>query len=101
MLFFGYIGELGKMNINASTFFGFIPFIIMFYMIYENYAKYTTIGQQTFAYFVTVWGLYGVASLMSYEIKNVMYNILDLFAKNFFALYLAYILIYRYANLTS
>jgi hypothetical protein len=101
MLFFGYIGELGKMNINAATFFGFIPFIIMFYMIYENYAKYTTIGQQTFAYFVTVWALYGVASLMSYEIKNVMYNILDLFAKNFFALYLAYILLYRFANGTS
>lgn len=100
MLFFGYIGELGMMSVNLSTFFGFIPFIIMFYMIYENYAKYTQLGATTFTYFVTVWALYGVASLMSYEIKNVMYNILDLFAKNFFALYLAYILLYKFTNVS-
>jgi len=33
---------------------------------------------------------------MSYEVKNIMYNILDLFAKNFFGLFLAYVLIYKY-----
>jgi len=98
MLYFGYIGELGKMSINLSTFFGFIPFTIMFYIIYENYAKYTSLGINTFIYFVSVWSLYGVAALMNYEVKNIMYNILDLFAKNFFALFLAYILIYNYVS---
>ena len=97
MLFFGYMGELGKLSVKLSTFLGFIPFIIMFYIIYENYAKYTSIGVNTFIYFVSVWGLYGIAALMNYEIKNIMYNILDLFAKNFFALFLAYILIFKYA----
>ena len=97
MLFFGYIGELGILSATLSTFLGFIPFIIMFYIIYENYAKYTYVGVTTFIYFVSVWGLYGVAALMNYEIKNIMYNILDLFAKNFFALFLAYILIFKYA----
>ena len=96
MLFFGYIGELGKMSVQLSTFLGFIPFIIMFYIIYENYAKHTELGVNTFIYFVSVWGLYGVAALMKYEVKNIMYNILDLFAKNFFALFLAYVLIYRF-----
>ena len=80
MLFFGYIGELGKMSVQLSTFLGFIPFIIMFYIIYENYAKHTELGVNTFIYFVSVWGLYGVAALMKYEVKNIMYNILDLFA---------------------
>ena len=97
MLFFGYISELGMMNAKISTFLGFIPFIIMFYIIYENYAKYSSLGINTFIYFVSVWGLYGIAALMNYNIKNIMYNILDLFAKNFFALFLAYVLIYKYA----
>jgi len=101
MLFFGYIGEIGKMSVNLSTFLGFIPFTIMFYIIYENYAKYTSTGINTFIYFVSVWSLYGVAALMSYEVKNIMYNILDLFAKNFFALFLAYVLIYKYINLEN
>jgi hypothetical protein len=95
MLFFGYMSELGKINVITSTFLGFIPFFIMFYIIYENYAKYTEVGINTFYYFVIVWSFYGVAAVMSYEIKNIMYNILDLFSKNFFALYLAYILIYK------
>lgn len=95
MLFFGYIGELGKLNTKISTFFGFIPFIMMFYIIYQKYAQYTSIGISTFYYFVFVWSLYGIASLMNYQTKNIMYNILDLFSKNFFALFLAYILIFK------
>ena len=99
MLFFGYMGELGTMSAPVSTFLGFIPFIMMFYIIYENYAKHTELGVNTFIYFVSVWGLYGIAALMNYKVKNIMYNILDLFAKNFFALFLAYILIYKYVYL--
>jgi hypothetical protein len=95
MLFFGYIGELGKININLSTFLGFIPFTIMFYIIYENYSKYSYIGLTTFYYLLFIWGLYGISALMSYEVKNIIYNILDLFSKNFFALFLAYLLIYK------
>jgi len=97
MLFFGYISELGMMNVKISIFLGFIPFFMMFYIIYESYAKYTSIGVITFIYFVSIWGLYGIAALMSYDVKNILYNILDLFAKNFFALFLAYILIYKLA----
>ena len=96
MLYFGYISELGKINAKISTFIGFIPFTIMFYIIYENYAKYSSFGINTFIYFVSIWGLYGLAAIMNYTIKNIMYNILDLFAKNFFALFLAYVLIYKY-----
>lgn len=95
MLCFGFLGETGKMNTTVSTLVGFIPFLAMFYTIYVNYAKYTPIGNSTFIYFVIVWGLYGFAALMNYKIKNVMYNILDLFAKNFFGLFLAYVVAFR------
>jgi hypothetical protein len=92
MLMFGYLAEIKKMSFNLAAVLGFIPFFIMFYIIYVNYAQYTKLGANTFWYFSGIWGLYGIASIMSYKVKNISYNILDLFAKNFFGLYLAYLL---------
>jgi bacteriorhodopsin len=37
--------------------------------------------------------MYGIAALLPYNLKNSIYNILDLFAKNFFGLFLTYIII--------
>lgn len=96
MLVFGYLGELKIISVFQSVFWGFIPFFIMFYMIYDKFAKYTELGISMFWYFVIVWGLYGVAACLSYKIKNTSYNILDLFAKNFFGLFLAYVLYVNY-----
>jgi hypothetical protein len=93
MLFFGYMAELKKITPMVGAILGFIPFFIMFYLIYENYAKSTDIGRTTFMYFVSVWGLYGIASVMPYKYKNATYNILDLFAKNFFGIFLAVVLL--------
>jgi bacteriorhodopsin len=39
-----------------------------------------------------VWAIYGVAAVLPYHIKNTMYNILDIFAKNFFGIFLSYVL---------
>lgn len=101
MLLFGYLGELKKISLFTSVFGGFIPFFIMFYIIYENFAKYTDLGMTLFWYFIIVWGLYGVAACLSYNLKNTSYNILDLFAKNFFGLFLAYLLYSNYSNHTN
>jgi hypothetical protein len=98
MLIFGYLGELKKISLFTSVFGGFIPFFMMFYIIYENFAKYTDLGTTMFWYFFIVWGLYGVAACLSYKLKNISYNILDLFAKNFFGLFLAYILYSSYTK---
>jgi bacteriorhodopsin len=98
MLIFGYLGELKKISLFTSVFGGFIPFFMMFYIIYENFAKYTDLGMTMFWYFFIVWGLYGVAACLSYNLKNISYNILDLFAKNFFGLFLAYILYSSYTK---
>lgn len=92
MLAFGLLNEYHVLNKYLAVFLGFIPFIAMFYLIYENFAKYSKKGTTLFTYFAFVWSLYGVAALMSYHWKNIFYNILDLFAKNFFGLYLAYVL---------
>jgi hypothetical protein len=92
MLLFGYLTEIGKLSVITGVSLGFVPFFIMFYLIYENYAKFTHIGRISFFYFSIVWGLYGIAALASYRIKNIGYNILDLFSKNFFGIFLAMIL---------
>jgi bacteriorhodopsin len=93
MLLFGLIGELGYLNRYTSTALGFIPFAMNFKYIKDTFLpsdedKYKN---AVFYWFVFFWGLYGVFAVMSYTVKNTGYNILDLFAKNFFGLFLAYI----------
>ena len=92
MLLSGYLGEKGVFSYLATTVVGFIPFFLMFYLIYKNFATKSSLGQKIFWYFSGIWAIYGIAALFSYKIKNAMYNILDLFAKNFFGLFLAYVL---------
>jgi len=71
---------------------GFIPFLMYFYMIYVNYVTKNTSGYLLFWYFVFFWSLYGVVAVLPYYLKNAFYNILDLFAKNFFGIFLSYII---------
>ncbi len=92
MLFAGYLGEQNIFSYVTTTLVGFVPFLLMFYLIYTNFAVQTKQGQKIFWFFSGVWAIYGVAALLPYKIKNSLYNILDLFAKNFFGLYLAYFL---------
>ena len=93
MLTSGYLTEINKISRIPGVLFGFIPFLIYFYLIYENFAKFTKSGFQIFLFFFVVWFTYGIAALMSYKTKNIMYNILDLFAKNFFGVYLGFVVL--------
>jgi hypothetical protein len=93
MLFFGYLTEIGKLSAPVGVSLGFIPFFTMFAWIYTKFANESALGRGTFWYFSTVWGLYGVAALLPYVYKNISYNVLDVFAKNFFGLFLAYTLL--------
>jgi hypothetical protein len=90
MLFFGYLGEIKAIDLNLSLTLGFLFFGITFYLIYKNYAKKSKKATKIFYYIATIWGIYGIAALMSPYTKNNMFNILDIFAKNFFGLYLYY-----------
>jgi len=96
MLFFGYLGELGVITNYIAVGLGFIPFVAYFTIIYQEYAKYTNIGQILFWTFSGIWAFYGIASLFTYYWKNIAYNVLDLFAKNFFGLFLAYVVYQQY-----
>ena len=92
MLLAGYLGEKEILSYLTTTVIGFIPFFLMFYLIYINFATKSAHGQKIVWYFAGIWALYGIAALLPYKIKNSMYNILDLFAKNFFGLFLSFVL---------
>jgi bacteriorhodopsin len=91
MLIFGLLGELKIINYNLGGVLGFVPFVAMFKIIYDKFVQQAE-NKGIFFYFIIFWSLYGVAYFMEYNLKNSMYNILDLFAKNGFGLFLVYIL---------
>ena len=90
MLFFGYLGEMNILTPWTGILMGFIPFFMYYYKIYIHYVS--TNGQYLFWYFFIFWSFYGGVAILPYYIKNACYNILDLFAKNFFGLFLSYII---------
>lgn len=93
MLLFGYLGEINLMPVLLGVSLGFIPFLIYYYIIYKKYAILTNNdGLTMFVYFFIIWTLYGVVAILPYQIKNICYNILDLFSKNFFGIFLSYLL---------
>jgi hypothetical protein len=92
MLFFGYLGEMKIIPVLLGVFLGFIPFLLYYYIIYVNYVTENTNGYLLFWYFFFFWSMYGFVAVLPYYVKNAFYNILDLFAKNFFGVFLSYII---------
>ena len=93
MLLFGYLGEINLMPVLLGVSLGFIPFLIYYYIIYKKYAISTNNdGLTMFLYFFIIWTLYGAVAVLPYSLKNICYNILDLFSKNFFGIFLSYLL---------
>ena len=88
MLLSGYLGETNVISKDKSLIFGFIFFILSFKRIYK-YAEKSILGKKLYKILLIIWGLYGFAYLLSEEYKNISYNILDLFAKNFFGVYIS------------
>ena len=103
MLLCGFIGELGYLNPYVSAALGFIPFVLNFKYIKDTFLQSCPEDKQKnylFYWFVFFWSLYGVFAVTKYKIKNTGYNILDIFAKNFFGVFLVYIVWSKSKNVT-
>ncbi len=87
MLLVGFLGEVGSINLYLAVAVGFLPFAFMFKQLYSNYVE-TFLSKIVFYAIFSIWGLYGVAATLDYELKNSAYNIIDLFSKNAFGLFL-------------
>lgn len=83
MLYVGYLGEIRVLNRNVACIGGFIPFAILFYIIFKNY---TVIDKGLSKYFLLLvymitWSFYGFVYLLGDEYKNIAMNILDCISK--------------------
>lgn len=87
MLYIGYRGEFQK-NKMLYMILGFIPFILMYYIIYCLYVrpKYNQFNYIIFFFFLIIWSIYGLIYNMDVRTKNIVYNYLDLVAKCFVGL---------------
>ena len=106
MLLFGYLGEVGMIPLVTGVVLGFVPFIAYFYIIYERFVvnnanNVNNTSLKIYAYFLVFWSLYGIVALLPYTLKNTIYNVLDLFAKNFFGLFLSYLIVSNSMNATN
>lgn len=84
MLYTGYLGEQGKLERITANLLAFVPFILMFYMIYKIFlsTKYILSNYVFYFIFLVVWSMYGFAYLLeNEEWKNIAMNILDCVAK--------------------
>jgi hypothetical protein len=97
MLLFGFLNEIKKIDTRLSVALGTIAFLAYFYIIYKQYVVGVEGTDTIFYVFFTLWSLYGVAALLPYDWKNISYNILDLFSKNFFGVFITLVL-YSYVK---
>jgi hypothetical protein len=88
MLIFGFLGERNLLSRKNAFIGGTLAFIVSFLSIYTNFVGDDFVNKALFWFMFVFWGLYGVAFCFSYSIKNSMYNILDMFSKNFYGLFL-------------
>ena len=83
MLGFGYAGEVGYLNKWVADIAGFIPFLLMFGMLYILYIqpKYVFVNYLLFGVYLFIWSLYGFVYLLDEITKNTVFNVLDLISK--------------------
>ena len=83
MLYIGYLGEINILNKNVACIGGFIPFVILFYIIYKNYVVLNKGISKYFLFiiYIVVWSMYGLVYLLNESFKNIAMNILDCIAK--------------------
>lgn len=93
MLFYGYLYERNSIDLLTSTVLGFAGFAGSFYVIYDKFASKSPKNLPLYLFMLIVWSLYGVAATFSPAWKNISYNILDVIAKNFYGVFLGYLVL--------
>lgn len=90
MLLFGFLGETGILPKYTSITIGFVFFFMSFKLIYQEYAVNSKLAIVLFKILFVIWSLYGIAAMLPVREKNICYNCLDIFSKNFYGLFIYY-----------
>ena len=89
MLSIGYLYECDQLSKQVAFAYGFIFLVNTFSIIYSQTGARSNKGKLVFFIMFLLWSIYGIAFLLPTGIKNTIFNITDLFSKNFFELYIA------------
>ena len=81
MLIFGLLAELKWIDRTTGVYCGLVPYVIMFALMFV-YIPTTPWGYVFLSLQAIVWGLYGLAAMLAYRPKNILYNFLDVLSKN-------------------
>ncbi len=93
MLLCGFLGERSIVHKYVGVTLGFLPFAYIFKTLYAKYVGTNPVALGLYTFSFIIWGLYGVAAILSFANKNTMYNILDVFAKNLYGLFLYFFIV--------
>lgn len=111
MLLIGFLQEMDVLDIITSSTLGFAALGVSFWILWR--LRQDTIGDDRteprgassmlvgrgreggwlYPFMFVVWSMYGVAAMFPVLWKNVAYNILDLFSKNFYGLYVSWLVL--------
>jgi len=96
MLILGYLGEVNIISKISAFFGGTALLCYVYYYIYDSFVQDQLVNKALFWFNFILWSGYGIAYLLSYENKNNMYNVLDVFAKNINALFVLLVILFKY-----
>lgn len=90
MLYEGYLGEIGSIDKMEGFYMGFMGYIGMMLTIWCYYVHKQERYHQKIIFFIfaIIWSFYGIAYLLDDRTKNLIYNILDVFSKTMFGLFM-------------
>ena len=91
MLLFGYLAELGIIGKWPGFWLGSAALVGAFATIYNNFGYQSSETKKLFWIMFSLWSLYGGVFLLPAVPKNIGYSALDIFSKNFFGLFLTYV----------
>jgi bacteriorhodopsin len=92
MLIIGFLGEVNVINRFIAMILGFIPFFIIFYLIFSAFMLNTInpFNYLIFGIYFVIWAGYGVSYIFEDKIKNILMNIFDCMSKALVAIILSF-----------
>jgi len=91
MLLLGYLGEVHMMDRFSAMILGFIPFLVIFYLIFSTFLLNTInpFNFLIFGIYFVIWAGYGIVYWFEEKEKNIFTNLFDAISKGVVAIILS------------
>lgn len=91
MLLLGYLGEVNMMDRLSAMVLGFVPFLVIFYLIFSAFIikSFNLFNYFIFSIYFIIWAGYGVSYIFEEKSKNILTNLFDAISKGVVAIILS------------